>query len=141
MTDLLRMIFRATGGQAKWIDPYLRSTPMSVDKRRAWYADQYRHPHESKHTIGEVLQWFDERGVEFMRGIPRVTLDGEDAMAANLFSPSSRGTRSDHFWVQAKQVVTGSREGGFFLMAGRVPQTSTKAAVLRQGSEQVAVWR
>jgi carbamoyltransferase len=140
MTDLRRMVFRATGGQAKWIDPYLRSTPMSVDKRRAWYADQYRHPHESKHTIGEVLQWFDERGVEFMRGIPRVTLDGVDANASNLFTSSSRGTRSDHFWVQAKQVVTGSREGGFFLMVGRVPGTATATAQARE-SERVAVWR
>ena len=140
MTDLRRLVFQATGGQAKWIDPYLRSTPMSLEKRRAWYADQYRHPHESKHTIGEVLQWFDERRVEFMRGIPRVTLDGADANASNLFSPSSRGTRSDHFWVQAKQVVTGSREGGFFLMVGRVPGTAAATPQARE-NERVAVWR
>src|SRR4029077_10522960 len=58
MTDLRRGVFRATGGAARWIDPYLRSVPMSDRKSDAWFADQYLHPHESTHTIGEVLGWF-----------------------------------------------------------------------------------
>ncbi len=128
MTDLRRLMFRMTGDRAKWLDPYLRKEALSTDKRRAWYADQYRHPHESKHTVGEVLEWFAESGVDFVRGVPRVTLAGEDANGRNLFQPSSAGTRSDHFWVQAKQVFTGSREGGFFLMVWRsqVPVKSSE---------------
>ena len=73
MMDLRRNIFRATGGAARWIDPYLRSVSMSDGKARAWFADQYLHPHESKHTIGEVLEWFDANGVAFVRGVPSVT--------------------------------------------------------------------
>ena len=49
---------RLSGGRGQWLDPYLRETPLSADKRRAWFEDQYRHPHESTHTIGEVLEWF-----------------------------------------------------------------------------------
>ncbi len=42
-----RRIFQLTGGRFQWIDPYLRSTPMSRGKKSAWFADQYEHPHES----------------------------------------------------------------------------------------------
>src|SRR5581483_5378537 len=52
MTDLRRVLFRLTGGRAAWLDPMLRTSLRSEAKRKAWFADQYRHPHESKHTIG-----------------------------------------------------------------------------------------
>jgi carbamoyltransferase len=127
-TDLRRLVFRATGGRATWLDPYLRSTRLSAGKRHAWFADRYRHPHESKHTIGEVIQWFDEAGLEFVRGIPTVTLGGEEATRHNLFGKSPRGTTADHFWVQARHIVTGSREGGLFLMIAQKPLTASPVA-------------
>ena len=120
-TDLRRGLFRLTKGSAKSIDPYLRSVKMSADKERAWFADQYLHPHESKHTIGEVLGWFDEAGLEFVRGVPAVDQAG-DQDGTRLFSPSRTGSAWDHFTVQAKQIVTGSREGGFFIMIARRPE-------------------
>lgn len=143
MTDLRRLMFRATGGRARWLDPYLRSTPLSTEKRKAWYADQYRHPHESKHTIGEVQGWFDDSGIAFVRGIPRVTLAGSDANGRNLFTESARGTSADHFWVQGKQIVTGNREGGFFLIVGRTPRAAVApVAERRQDEGRLAVsWR
>jgi hypothetical protein len=91
---------------------------MSEGKRKAWFADQYQHPHESKHTIGEVLRWFDEEGIEFVRGVPSVT--GEEGEGrTKLFTQTGRGTSWSHFLVQARQIVGGSREGGFFIMIGR----------------------
>ena len=119
-TDVRRGIFRMTGGRARWLDPYLRSNP-GAEKRRAWFADQYQHPHESKHTIGEVLQWFDDAGLGFVRGIPAVSPDDDGLDRNTLFEPVPRGTKTDHFLSQAKQVFTGSREGGFFLMIGKRP--------------------
>jgi carbamoyltransferase len=125
MTDLRRAIFRMTGGRATWLDPYLRSTKMSREKRRAWFADQYQHPHESKHTIGEVLDWFDETGLDFVRGIPSTR--GSSSDGAALFAPEPAGSTLDHAAVQAKQIITGSREGGFFLMVGRKPEQADAA--------------
>jgi len=57
-TDLRRHLLRLLPAGAGWIDPILRRSGLSADKRRAWFADQYLHPHESKHTFGEVLRWF-----------------------------------------------------------------------------------
>jgi len=128
MTDTRRQVFRLTGGRAKWIDPILRSGSRSKAQSRAWFADQYRHPHESKHTIGEVLQWFDHCGVEFIRGVPSTTPGPTSWNRANLFEPEPRGTTLDHLLVQAREVVTGNREGGFFVMIGRRPGAATEAA-------------
>jgi SAM-dependent methyltransferase len=121
MLDLRRNIFRLTGGRGKWLDAYLRGRFTNEAKRKAWFNDQYRHPHESKHTIGEVLGWFDQCGLEFVRGVPNVTLDGEALGKANLFKPTDKGTALDHFLVQAREVVTGNQEGGFFIMIAKKP--------------------
>lgn len=119
MTDLRRTIFRITGGRGKWLDPYLRSTSMSEEKQRAWFADQYLHPHESKHTFGQIMEWFHESGLSFVRGIPSVTLEGSSLEEAGLFEPTSEGTALEHFLIQLQQISTGSREGGFFVIIGQ----------------------
>jgi SAM-dependent methyltransferase len=98
-----------------------------------------RHPHESTHTIGEVLDWFSENQLEFVRGIPRVTLGGEDANRHNLFTPSTRGSKADHFWVQASRVVTGNRDGGSFLMIARKPAAVTAAATQSEMEKRLAL--
>jgi carbamoyltransferase len=126
-TDARRYLFRFTGGRARWIDPVLRGGPRAVGKREAWFADQYQHPHESKHTTGEVLRWFDDNGLEFIRGVPSVTPNPE-TLGADLFQTRPRGSALDHFVAQANQIVTGNREGGFFLMIGRKPAHAATAA-------------
>jgi carbamoyltransferase len=120
-TDLRRQLFRITGGRAQWIDPILRRDGLSTGKRRAWFADQYRHPHESKHTVDEVLGWFDGAGLEFVRGVPSVTPAPDRLVGTNLFQPSPRGSGLEHLVTQAQTIVSGYREGGFFLMIARRP--------------------
>jgi carbamoyltransferase len=119
-TDARRGIFRLTGGRATWLDPYLR-TSIGAEKRRAWFADQYQHPHESKHTYGEVLEWFDEAGLQFVRSLPSSDPEVGSLESDELFRPTRPGSARDRFLSQARQIVTGSREGGFFLMIGRRP--------------------
>jgi len=123
-TDMRRSIFRLAGGRGKWLDPHLRSLKTRKDKLRAWFADQYLHPHESKHTIGEVLEWFAEDGLEFVRGIPAVIPGGESLGEVNLFDPTPAGTAVQHLLVELGQIVKGNREGGFFLMIGRKPMSA-----------------
>ena len=121
MTDCRRGVFRMTRGAARWIDPYLRSAPMSDRKSDAWFADQYLHPHESKHTIGEVLGWFARTGIEFVRGVPATGAGEDDGADATLFDAADPGSKWDHFRVQLEQIAEGNREGGFFIMIGRRP--------------------
>jgi carbamoyltransferase len=121
LTELRRRVFRLTGGRARWLDPYLRGGGLSADKERAWFADQYRHPHESKHTIDEVLRWFDETGLAFVRGLPSVRPGVASVPEDGLFAPKPVGSRLDHQLVELAQIRAGNKEGGFFLMIGRKP--------------------
>jgi SAM-dependent methyltransferase len=119
-TKLRRAIFRATGNRARWLDPYLREVT-SAAKERAWFADQYQHPHESTHTQGEVLRWFEDAGLEFVRGLPTFSPADDGLPSKGLFKAVARGGKANRAWSQARQMFTGSREGGFFLMIGRKP--------------------
>lgn len=143
MTGVRRAVFGLTGGRCQWLDPQLRSTRMGSDKRRAWFNDQYRHPHESKHTIGEVLGWFDRCGLEFIRGIPSVTAGDEDLSDGPLFAPKSRGSALDHLLVQLRHIVTGNSDNGYFLMIGRRPAAATAAGEMEpsQGVPEMATSR
>ena len=118
-TNVRRVFFKLTGGRGQWLDPHLRKN-LSAEKRRAWYRDQYFHPREVQHSIGQVLGWFERYGIEFIRGIPNVNAFEPD-LTDDLFEPSSRGTVLDHFVVQARELCRRSQEGGFFLMIGRRP--------------------
>ena len=119
-TDLRRLVFRLTGGRARWIDPILREAGLSSERRRAWFSDQYRHPHESKHDFGEVLGWFDHNELDFVRGIPAMRPDDDGLAGETLFEAQPRGGAIDHFAVQIGQIVdAGQKEGGFFVMIGK----------------------
>ena len=49
------------------LDPYINEYGVTRDNRRAWFMDQYRNPHESLHTLDEVLGWFEQNGIRFVR--------------------------------------------------------------------------
>ena len=68
--------------------------------------------------MGEVLEWFDQTGVSFVRGLPSPTLGAAPAGDA-LFAPEPAGNAFDHLLVQTEQLWRGNKEGGFFLMIGR----------------------
>ncbi len=119
LLDARRKVFQATGGRMRWIDGYIRTTKMSRDKQESWFNDQYRHPHESKHTMGEVLEWFDEAGFDFVHGVPPLVPWDDFTTEERLFEPASPGTALDRALAQARMIVSGSREGGFYIMIGK----------------------
>lgn len=119
LLDARRKVFQATGGRMRWIDGYIRTTKMSRDKQESWFNDQYRHPHESKHTMGEVLEWFDKNGFDFVHGVPPLVPWDDFTTEERLFEPASSGTALDRGLAQARMIISGSREGGFYIMIGK----------------------
>lgn len=118
-TDCRRAIFRLTGDRLTFLDPRHRVKGLSDIRKQAWFKDQYKHPHESKHTIDEVLGWFDRVGVEFVNSIPKAMAAQPFTADEKLFEPQPRGSTADHFLVQAGMLLGGGREGGLFVMIGR----------------------
>lgn len=119
ITDIRRIIFNISGDHFKFLDPRLIAQDIGETRKLTWFADQYKNPHESKHTIGQVLNWFDETGFDFVYGIPNPKAFKGFKLHDSIFKPHSRGNRLDHFIVQSHMLFTGSKEGGFFIMIGR----------------------
>lgn len=101
------------------IDALLRETDPGIRRRRAWITDQYKNPHESTHTIGEVLGWFRETGFTFAMGIPKLRAFDPMSTDEKLLETHPCGSWLDHALIQAGMLVNGGREGGFFIMIGR----------------------
>jgi SAM-dependent methyltransferase len=124
ITDFRRRLFRLSGDRLGFLDPNLRDTRRAAAKRRAWFRDQYQNPHESKHTIGEVLAWLDHSGLNFVGSVPRSRPFRSTDEAPRLFAPEPPGGAIEHLLVEVGMVFQGSREGGFFVVIARKPERS-----------------
>jgi SAM-dependent methyltransferase len=117
MTDFRRGLFRVFGDRLQNLDPQIRGRA-AERRKQAWFMDQYRNPHESKHTYGEVLGWFKAAGFEYLNSIPKA--NGEAfSPDEKLFVPSNPGGEIDHFCVQFAEMLRGSADGGLFIMIGK----------------------
>jgi SAM-dependent methyltransferase len=116
---LRRYMFRFSGGRLRFLDPRLRDASLSETRKQAWYMDQYRNPHESSHTFGEVMGWFDRAGIELTYSIPRAGVFESISPTDRLFNAHPRGSRPGRLLKQLGMLVSGGKEGGFFTMIGR----------------------
>ncbi len=60
------------------------------DKVETWYADQYLHPHESVHTVGQTLRWFRSYGIRYLSSVPCLDLFARHHPGDDLFAPPLR---------------------------------------------------
>jgi carbamoyltransferase len=113
-----RAVFRWTGVTSRWLDPQFAR--IGADgKREAWFQDQYCHPHETAHTIDEVMGWLDEDGFDFINSIPKPRGGAEIGRHEQLFAPHDRGTAASRVMSQLSSIGSGYREGGFLIVIGR----------------------
>lgn len=100
------------------IDFVVRRRIRDAEKARIWIADQYRNPHETWHSVDEVLGWFDECGIAYRNCVPGILgTDGEDARS--LFAASSPGTKGQRIVSQLSWLFTIAREGALFDVVGQ----------------------
>jgi SAM-dependent methyltransferase len=100
------------------LDPILRDRKAEPARREAWLRDQYLHPEEHRHTLGEVQRWFRENGVEYLRAWPS-PLFAEDP-PRNLFDKIEDDWPLENFLSQLGWARTLGREGGLFVTIGRL---------------------
>lgn len=117
--DLRRHIFNMTGNRMKFLDTRLRLRKFSDVRKDTWFADQYKNPHESKHTIHEVLGWLDEAGFDFISSIPKSRLFDPMKNHDHLFTPQEPGSRLELGLHEMLMTITNSKEGGFFVVIGK----------------------
>lgn len=112
-----RAVARLT--RERWIpfDPVLRDRTSEPERRAAWLRDQYRHPEEHRHSLGEVRRWFDENDIAFVRSYPPI-LDPDDA-PASLFEPEEDDWAFGDWLTQLGWMGALSQEGGLFVTVGQ----------------------
>ena len=119
ITDIRRIIFNLSGDRFKTLDPNLKNQQTSGIKKDAWFNDQYKHPHESKHTIREILDWLDKAGFEFVRSIPSAHLFKDFTPNEQLFSSEAMPGNAEALLREMGMFFKGSQEGGFFTIIGK----------------------
>jgi SAM-dependent methyltransferase len=87
-------------------------------RREAWFMDQYKHPHETRHSIDDVLTWLDAAGFDFTSCIPTIG-DTEFSEEERLFEPRSPGRYLDRLSTEIEMLLTGGADGGLYVMIGR----------------------
>ena len=101
-----RRAFERFGPALSFLDRRLGSGRMNEGRWQAWFRDQYAHPHKTRHSIDEVLGWFEDNRVDFVSSIPAA--DGNPFTASTrLFEPHPRGTGSIRLAVQLEMLLTG----------------------------------
>jgi SAM-dependent methyltransferase len=91
-------------------------------KSKTWWADQYEHPHESVHTVDEVIGWFQKNGVQYVSSFPKAEL-GTGSDSDKIFKPrpcgALSGSAAAHVLVQLGWIVSQNDGGGYFVMIGQ----------------------
>ena len=113
-----RKLINTFGTGATILDGRLRQLKRVHGQHAAWFRDQYEHPHESRHSIDEVLQWFKKTNVDFISCIPTIG-DTEFTSDFRLFEPHERGSYLDRLSTQWDMFLSGGTDGALFVMVGR----------------------
>jgi 2-polyprenyl-3-methyl-5-hydroxy-6-metoxy-1,4-benzoquinol methylase len=92
-------------------------------KAQSWYQDQYEHPYESTHTIGQALRWFRQAGVAYINSVPPIELLRHYSPTLRLFQrqvqPSIDYTGLCYLLVQLGWILSLRNTGGYFVLVGQ----------------------
>jgi SAM-dependent methyltransferase len=113
---LRRLVARLTGYRIIPFDPVLHDRKNEKARRLAWLRDQYRHPEEHRHTVGEVQSWFRENEVAYVRAYPSALIAEE---SEDLFAFAGDNWRPETLLAQLGWIGTLAHEGGLFITIGQ----------------------
>lgn len=93
------------------------------ERARGWWNDQYLHPHETSHTIGEVLKWFKKNNVGFIETVPPTIFFSEASLSiAGVWNVHKKNPPLffTRLIKQLKWIFETQREGGYWITFGRL---------------------
>jgi len=88
---LAKTVFKNSNRVKDWFIRMQIGNVKDKERARGWWNDQYLHPHETTHTIGEVLRWFEKNNIEYIHAIPSVNLSDEsDLSVAGVWNDADK---------------------------------------------------
>lgn len=100
------------------IDFVVRNRIHDARKADIWVKDQYYNPHETWHSIDEVMEWFEENDIEYLNCSPSI-LGSSGEMAPGLFDETDPGSAYQRVVTQLSWLGTIAREGALFDVIGK----------------------
>ena len=121
-TVVRSLLYRISRRHPRSPDYVLRHLARGDAKTRSWFLDQYAHPHESRHGVGEVLGWLAASGLELVSAAPPIWLGESFDASAPLFGQPRLPSRGlELLLVQIGWLFSISREGALFDLIARKP--------------------
>jgi 2-polyprenyl-3-methyl-5-hydroxy-6-metoxy-1,4-benzoquinol methylase len=100
------------------IDYVARHRIRDVRKAEIWIKDQYHNPHETWHSIDEVLSWFAENKIAYLNCIPSI-LGANLPADGDLFFATDPASHPSRIMTQLSWLGSIASEGALFVMIGR----------------------
>ena len=119
---LAKTIFKNNDKVKDW---FIRMQIGDVDDKeraRGWWNDQYLHPHETTHTIGEVLSWFKKNNIAYYHTVPSSTpFSHENLEIMGVWNNMNEMYPKFpiRFYKQITWIWKTHREGGYWITFGR----------------------
>lgn len=93
-----------------------------VERARGWWNDQYLHPHETSHTVGEVLEWFKKNNIEYLQSVPSLTpFDKSNLDISGVWNNTNKiyPNLLIRMYKQLVWIWSTHHEGGYWITFGR----------------------
>ena len=97
------------------IDYVVRNRIRDRRKAEIWIKGQYYNPHETWHSIDEVLGWFEENQISYLNCFPKIL----GASERDLFDAGGAGSKAQRILTQLSWLGSIAAEGALFIMTGR----------------------
>jgi len=92
------------------------------ERARGWWNDQYLHPHETAHTVKELLKWFKENNIKYCQSVPSLNpFDKSEIEIIGVWNDLNKVY--PYFPIRAYKQLSWiwktHHEGGYWIMFGK----------------------
>ncbi|MEK7583061.1 MAG: class I SAM-dependent methyltransferase [Patescibacteria group bacterium] len=88
------------------------------ERVRGWTNDQYYHPHESTHSIAEILRWFKKNNIRFLQTVPS-TGEKQNLDLMGVFQQEPYPGVLKRFTAQLSWMSEDDPNGGYWITFGK----------------------
>ena len=126
---LAKTIFKNNNKIKDWFIKMQIGEVEDKERARGWWNDQYLHPHETTHTIGQILKWFKKNNIIYYQTIPTTKytdeINLEIAGVWNNIEEKKPG-KIRQIVKQLQWIITTHHEGGYWITFGKKSSFDTK---------------
>ena len=119
---LAKTIFRNNDAIKDWFIKMQIGEINDPERARGWWNDQYLHPHETTHTVGEILRWFQNNHIEYYQSVPSLLPFDQSVLAIGGVWNKANGSYPPlpvRLYKQLLWIWSTHNEGGYWITFGK----------------------